>query len=79
MGRIIYDIYDELMSREEREHGKRRIGRRPARSARPLADLMAVVRPEEFTNEPLPARWASCCAAAPNASSPARSPWTRAT
>jgi hypothetical protein len=55
MGRILYDIYDELMSREEREQGKRRIGRRPARSAVPLADLMMVVRPEEFSNEPLPA------------------------
>lgn len=54
MGRILYDIYDELKSREEREAGKRRIGRRPARSAVSLAELMAVVRPEEFSNDPLP-------------------------
>ncbi len=54
MGRILYDIYDELMSKEEREAGKRRIGRRPARSAVPLATLMTVVRPEEFSNDPLP-------------------------
>ncbi len=54
MGRILYDIYDELMSKEEREAGQRRIGRRPARSAVPLATLMTVVRPEEFSNEPLP-------------------------
>jgi hypothetical protein len=54
MGRIIYDVYDEVISREERENGKRRIGRRPAREATSLAKVMAVVRPEEFTNEPLP-------------------------
>jgi transcriptional regulator with XRE-family HTH domain len=54
MGRIIYDIFDEIMSREEREQGKRRIGRRPAREAVSLAKVMAVVKPEEFTNEPLP-------------------------
>lgn len=54
MGRIIYDVYDETISREEREAGKRRIGRRPARDATSLAKVMAVVRPEEFSNEPLP-------------------------
>lgn len=54
MGRIIYDIYDEVVSREEREQGKRRIGRRPARDAVSLAKVMAIVKPEEFTNEPLP-------------------------
>lgn len=54
MGRIIYDVYDETISREEREAGKRRIGRRPAREATSLAKVMAVVRPEEFSNEPLP-------------------------
>lgn len=53
MGRIFYDIYDEVMSREEREQGKRRIGRRPARDAVSLAAVMAVVKPEEFSNEPL--------------------------
>ncbi len=54
MGRIIYDVYDEVVSREERDAGKRRIGRRPARDATSLAAVMAVVKPEEFTNEPLP-------------------------
>ncbi len=54
MGRILYDIYDEVVSREERENGKRRIGRRPAREAVSLAKVMAVVKPEEFSNEPLP-------------------------
>lgn len=53
MGRIFYDIFDEVMSREEREQGKRRIGRRPAREAVSLAKVMAVVKPEEFSNEPL--------------------------
>lgn len=54
MGRIIYDIYDELKSREERLQGTRRIGRRPAREAVSLAEVMAIVKPEEFTNDPLP-------------------------
>ncbi len=54
MGRVIYDVYDEVISREERENGKRRIGRRPAREATTLAAVMAVVKPEEFSNEPLP-------------------------
>lgn len=54
MGRILYDIYDEVVSREERENGKRRIGRRPAREATTLAGVMAVVKPEEFSNDPLP-------------------------
>ncbi len=54
MGRIIYDVYDEVVSREEREAGKRRIGRRPAREATSLAAVMAIVKPEEFSNEPLP-------------------------
>lgn len=54
MGRILYDIYDEVVSREERENGKKRIGRRPAREATTLAHVMAVVKPEEFSNDPLP-------------------------
>lgn len=54
MGRILYDIYDEILSREERETGQRRIGRRPAREAVSLAKVMAVVRPEEFSLDPLP-------------------------
>lgn len=53
MGRIIYDIYDEVVSREEREAGRRRIGRRPAREATSLAAVMAVVKPDEFSNDPL--------------------------
>jgi transcriptional regulator with XRE-family HTH domain len=54
MGRIIYDVYDEVVSREEREAGQRRIGRRPAREAKSLAEVMAVVKPEEFSTDPLP-------------------------
>lgn len=54
MGRILYDVFDEVLSREERDAGQRRIGRRPARSAVSLAQVMAVVRPDEFTNDPFP-------------------------
>jgi transcriptional regulator with XRE-family HTH domain len=53
MGKILYDIYDEVKSAEERKAGFRRIGRRPARAAVGLDDVMNVVLPTEFTNEPL--------------------------
>ena len=53
MGKILYDIYDEVRSAEERNAGLRRIGRRPGRSAVPLQEVMAVVLPAEFTNDPL--------------------------
>lgn len=53
LGGILYDIYDEVRSAEERNAGLRRIGRRPGRSAVPLAEVMQVVLPQEFTNDPL--------------------------
>jgi len=53
MGKILYDIYDEVRSAEERNAGLRRIGRRPGRSAVPLSEVMEVVLPQEFTNDPL--------------------------
>ncbi len=54
LGKILYDIYDEVRSAEERNAGLRRIGRRPGRSAVPLDEVMQVVLPQEFTNDPLP-------------------------
>jgi len=54
MGKILYDIYDEVRSAEERDAGQRRIGRRPGRPAVPLDEVMGVVLPPEFTLEPLP-------------------------
>lgn len=54
MGKILYDIYDEVRSAEERNAGLRRIGRRPGRSAVSLQEVMSVVLPAEFTNDPLP-------------------------
>ena len=54
MGKILYDIYDEVRSAEERNAGLRRIGRRPGRSAVPLQEVMDVVLPTEFTNDALP-------------------------
>lgn len=55
LGKILYDIYDEVRSAEERNAGLRRIGRRPGRSAVPLAEVMQVVLPTEFNHDPLPA------------------------
>lgn len=54
MGKIIYDIYDEVKSAEERAAGVRRIGRRPARASVPLDEVMGIVTPVEFTNDPMP-------------------------
>jgi len=54
MGRVIYDIYDELLSVEERNAGVRRIGRRPARPAVPLSEVFDMLFPQEWTNEPFP-------------------------
>lgn len=54
MGKILYDIYDEVKSTEERNAGIRRIGRRPGRVAVPLEEVMGIVLPAEFTNDPLP-------------------------
>ncbi len=52
-GRIVYDIYDEVKSQEERNAGLRRIGRRPGRSAIPLDEIMRMIFPHEFDNRPL--------------------------
>ncbi len=54
MGKILYDIFDEVRSAEERNAGLRRIGRRPGRSAVPLDEVMSVVLPQEFNHDPLP-------------------------
>lgn len=54
LGKVLYDIYDEVMSAEERNAGIRRIGRRPGRKAVPLDEVMGIVLPQEFTNDPLP-------------------------
>lgn len=53
LGKILYDIYDEVKSAEERKAGMRRIGRRPGRAAVGLDEVMNIVLPTEFTNEPL--------------------------
>lgn len=53
MGKILYDIYDEVRSAEERKAGLRRIGRRPGRPAVSLDEVMSVVLPTEFTTDPL--------------------------
>lgn len=52
-GRIVYDIYDELKSQEERNAGNRRIGRRPQRSAIPLDEVYGIIFPTEFDNQPM--------------------------
>jgi transcriptional regulator with XRE-family HTH domain len=50
--KIIYDIIDEVKSQEEKAGGLKRIGRRPARAAMRYQEVMDLVFPAEFDNEP---------------------------
>jgi len=54
MGRLLYDIYDEVKAQEERERGQHKMGRRPARRAVSIDELFSVVLPQQYNNEPLP-------------------------
>jgi hypothetical protein len=53
MGKIAYDIYNEVLSREERRAGIRRRGRRPARPLAPLSEVMKRVFPEQWSMDPI--------------------------
>lgn len=50
--KILYDIIDEVKSQEEKNAGLKRIGRRPARSAMRYQEVMDLIFPAEFDNEP---------------------------
>lgn len=50
--KILYDIIDEVKSQEEKAAGLKRIGRRPARSAMRYQEVMDLIFPQEFDNEP---------------------------
>lgn len=52
MGRLLYDIYDEVKAQEEREAGQHKMGRRPARRAVSIDELFSVVLPQQYTNDP---------------------------
>jgi transcriptional regulator with XRE-family HTH domain len=54
MGKLLYDIYDEVKAQEEREAGKHKMGRRPARDAVSIDELFSVVFPAQYSNDPLP-------------------------
>lgn len=54
MGRILGDIYDEVMAEEERESGMRQMGRRPNRRAVPLSEVYATVFPRPYSMDPFP-------------------------
>lgn len=51
-GKIIYDCVDEVKSQEEKNAGLKRIGRRPAREAMRYQEVMDLIFPQEFDNEP---------------------------
>src|SRR3954471_14766008 len=52
LGRILYDIYDEVLTQAERDRGVRQMGRRPVREGVSLEDVFDVVFPQPFTNDP---------------------------
>jgi hypothetical protein len=52
MGRIIGDIYDELLAIEDKEKGFRSLGRRPSRVEVPLDEVFAKVFGVPQSNEP---------------------------
>jgi len=52
MGRILYDIYDQVKEDEEREMGQRRVGRRPIRPPVSLEEVYATIFPQEPSQEP---------------------------
>jgi hypothetical protein len=54
MGGIVYDIYNEVLSREERRAGIRRQGRRPRRPTAPLSDVLRRVYMEQWSMDPVP-------------------------
>lgn len=51
MGRLLYDIYDEVKAQEEREAGVHKMGRRPARRAVSIDELFSVVMPQQYSND----------------------------
>lgn len=53
VGKVIYDIYDEVKAAEERRAGTHKMGRRARREARALDEVFAIVFPQQYTNEPL--------------------------
>jgi hypothetical protein len=53
MGKITYDIYREVLSREERRAGIKRQGRRPRRPVAPLSEVLRRVYPEQWSMDPV--------------------------
>lgn len=54
MWSILADIYNVVKDEEEREAGKKRMGRRPTRAASSIDELMNTVMPAQFDQEPFP-------------------------
>lgn len=52
MWAIIGDVYDAVKVEQERDAGRVRIGRRPARAATSLDDVYATVFPAQYTMDP---------------------------
>ena len=53
VGKLIYDIYDEVLAAEERHAGTHKMGRRAKRDAVSLDEVFGVVFPAQYNNEPI--------------------------
>jgi hypothetical protein len=54
MGKMFYDIFNEMKTIEERKAGIKRQGRRPARPSAPLDEVWRYVLPSQWCYDPLP-------------------------
>lgn len=54
IGKMLYDIYDEVKAEEERAAGTHKMGRRAKRQAVSIDELFNVVFPPQYDNEALP-------------------------
>lgn len=53
VGKLLYDIYDEVLAAEERHAGTHKMGRRARRDPVSLDELFGVVLPQQYNDEPL--------------------------
>ena len=53
VGKLLYDIYDEVLAAEERHAGTHKMGRRARRDPVSLDEVYGIVFPQQYNNEPL--------------------------
>lgn len=77
--RLLGDIYSEVCALEDRDTGQVRIGRRRARPAVPLDEVMAKVFPVKYSMDPFPIAYSALLAGRSERAFAARLPISRCT